>query len=202
MGSPKSRQRVARQPKRQRGRLRVAALLQAGAAVFEERGYGATTMAEVASRAQSPIGSLYRFFPRKEALADALLERFGHTLDAALKSVQERTRELSPSGLADALVDVWWSMRKERGAIVALLEARGAALVLRARLRSRVRRRIAHILISRSPRLSRERAHTMATMLLQHFKGIATLYDERPAAGAGVFAEGRIMCRLYLTELL
>jgi AcrR family transcriptional regulator len=202
MRSPKSRQRVARQPQRQRGRLRVAALLQAGAAVFQERGYGAATMAEVASRARSPIGSLYRFFPHKEALADALLSQFGRTLDAALKDVQTRAKAQSPSRLADELVDVWWSLRAERGAIVALLEARGAALALRAQLRSRIRRRIARILMARSPRLPRGRAQTMAAMLLQHFKGIASAYDERPTAGAGVFSEGRVMCRLYLSERL
>ena len=202
MHSPKSRQRVARQPQRQRGRLRVAALLQAGAAVFEERGYGAATMAEVASRARSPIGSLYRFFPHKEALAGALLSQFGRTLDSALKEVQTRAKALSPAKLADELIDVWWSLREERGAVVALLEARGATLALREQLRSRVRRRIAHILIACSPRLPRGRAQTMAAMLLQHLKGVASAYDERPTVGADVFAEGRIMCRLYLSERL
>jgi AcrR family transcriptional regulator len=159
-------------------------------------------MAEVASRARSPIGSLYRFFPHKEALADALLSEFGQTLDAALKDVQKRAKALSPARLADELIDVWWSLREERGAVVALLEARSATLALRAQLRSRIRRRIAHILMASSPRLSRGRAQTMAAMLLQHFKGIASAYDERPALGADVFLEGRIMCRLYLSERL
>ncbi len=62
----------ARLPKRARGKQRVAALLQAAAAVFAEKGYEAATMTEIAARAGAPIGSLYQFFPVKEALADTL----------------------------------------------------------------------------------------------------------------------------------
>ena len=61
-------------PKRQRGKQRVAELLAAGAAVFAERGYAAATMTESAARAEAPIGSLYQFFPSKEALADTLVQ--------------------------------------------------------------------------------------------------------------------------------
>jgi hypothetical protein len=39
-------------------------------------------------------------------------------------------------------------------------------------------------------------------MLLQHLKGVASAYDERPAVGADVCVEGRIMCRRYLSERL
>ena len=66
----------AKEPKRERGKLRVAALLDAGAALFVEKGYDATTMTEIASRAGAAIGSLYQFFPSKEALAEALVARY------------------------------------------------------------------------------------------------------------------------------
>ena len=65
----------ARAPKRERGKQRVAALMDSGAAVIAERGYGAATMTEIAARAGASIGSLYQFFPSKEVLADALLRR-------------------------------------------------------------------------------------------------------------------------------
>src|SRR5271165_141776 len=75
---------TARVPQRERGRRRVADLLQAAASLFAEKGYDAVTMTEVAARAGAPIGSLYQFFPSKEALADALLDRIGERLDDAL----------------------------------------------------------------------------------------------------------------------
>ncbi len=59
----KKRRAVA--PQRRPGKARVAALLEAGAAVIAERGYDAATMAEIGVRAKAPIGSLYRFFPNK-----------------------------------------------------------------------------------------------------------------------------------------
>ena len=64
----------ARAPQRPRGHRRVAAILAAGEAVFQERGYDATTMTEIATRSGTAFGSLYRFFPSKAALADALWE--------------------------------------------------------------------------------------------------------------------------------
>src|ERR1700726_5115167 len=66
----------ARAPQRQRGRLRVAAILEAGAAAFREKGYDAVTMTEIAARSGTTFGSLYRFFPSKEALANALLAQY------------------------------------------------------------------------------------------------------------------------------
>src|ERR1700734_338123 len=70
----------ALEPKRERGRTRVAAILDAGGAVFAEKGYDAATMTEIAARSNTAIGSLYRFFPTKEVLADALLERYAQQL--------------------------------------------------------------------------------------------------------------------------
>src|SRR5260370_37756679 len=75
---------IAREPQRDRGRLRVAALLKAAAAVFAEKGFDGATMTEVAARASTAIGSLYQFFPNKVALADAVLARFGELMDAGL----------------------------------------------------------------------------------------------------------------------
>jgi len=57
----------ARAPQRQRGRLRVAAILEAGAAAFREKGYDAVTMTEIAARSGTTFGSLYRFFLRKRS---------------------------------------------------------------------------------------------------------------------------------------
>ena len=92
----------ALEPKRERGRTRVAAILDAGGAVFAEKGYDAATMTEIAARSNTAIGSLYRFFPTKEVLADALLDRYWERLGVALDGVAERATRLSPGALADS----------------------------------------------------------------------------------------------------
>jgi hypothetical protein len=53
-----------------------------------------------------------------------------------------------------------------------------------------------------SPRLPRGRAHTIAAMLLQQIKDVTSARDERPATGAEVLADGRIMYAFYLTARL
>ncbi|HEY1888525.1 MAG TPA: helix-turn-helix domain-containing protein, partial [Roseiarcus sp.] len=80
----------AREPKRERGKQRVAALMDAGAELFAEKGYEATTMTEIASRAGAAIGSLYQFFPSKEALAEALFDRFAERWAASFAQVEAR----------------------------------------------------------------------------------------------------------------
>src|SRR5271165_2435687 len=84
-------------PKRQRGRDRVDAILQAATDLFTEKNYDAVSMTEVAIRSSTAIGSLYRFFPTKEALAGALLERYGAHLTEALDAILCKNGALSPA---------------------------------------------------------------------------------------------------------
>lgn len=64
-----------RAPVQARGERRVDAILDAAAALIAEIGYDELTLRKVAKRSGSAIGSIYHFFPDKEALLDALLER-------------------------------------------------------------------------------------------------------------------------------
>ena len=90
----------ARTPQRRNGKLRVAAILKAGAAVIAEKGYEAATMAEIAARSSTKIGSLYRFFPNKEVLANALI---AHSTKAfttpSMNLIPEFNRYPSPRSL-------------------------------------------------------------------------------------------------------
>ena len=62
-------------PRQRRAQATVADLLAAAAQVFEARGYAAGTTNRIAERAGVSIGTLYQYFPSKEALAVALLEQ-------------------------------------------------------------------------------------------------------------------------------
>src|SRR5260370_3934834 len=87
----------ARMPQRRNGKLRVAAILKAGAAVIAEKGYEAATMAEIAARSNTKIGSLYRFFPNKEVLANALIAHDHTGVHNSLADIVSRLRSLSIS---------------------------------------------------------------------------------------------------------
>jgi AcrR family transcriptional regulator len=66
-----------RLPQQARSRQRVNQILDAAAQVFEEFGYEATSTELIATRANTSIGSLYRFFPDKSAILYALAEKYG-----------------------------------------------------------------------------------------------------------------------------
>ena len=59
-------------------------LLQAGQELFYEKGYGATGLAELLERANANSGSFYHFFESKEALLNAVLERYVELLEPEL----------------------------------------------------------------------------------------------------------------------
>jgi AcrR family transcriptional regulator len=198
-----SRERVALEPRRRPGRLRVAALLEAGAAVIAERGFEAATMAEIAARAGAPIGSLYRFFPNKEVLADALLRRFKNTIDDAFAAIDARARELSIAALVDALFALVYELRGEIRPMAALLDAHSDRSAKRSEFRSAVRTHIAGTLMACRPGLDAQSAGDIAAILLQLMKMKSQLTREAAAAeNPRVLNELRIMTQLYLADRL
>jgi AcrR family transcriptional regulator len=64
-----------KQPRQARSRLTLASILTAAAQVFERRGYAGGTTDAIAERAGVSVGSLYQYFPNKDAILVALMER-------------------------------------------------------------------------------------------------------------------------------
>lgn len=67
---------LRKQPRQQRAIDRVEALLDTAAVVFHELGYDNATTNLIAERAGIPVGTLYRWFPDKAALAEGLATRY------------------------------------------------------------------------------------------------------------------------------
>ncbi|MDC0672715.1 TetR/AcrR family transcriptional regulator [Nannocystis radixulma] len=67
--------RPRKTPRQERSRAMVEAILEATIRVLLARGYDRTTTIAVAERAGVSVGSLYQYFPNKEALVAALVER-------------------------------------------------------------------------------------------------------------------------------
>jgi len=205
MASSKStgtQERTALSPKRRPGQERVAALLEAASVVIAEKGYDATTMAEVAARAGAQIGSLYRFFPNKDVLTNALIERFHDRAGSLFDAIDQRAGELSVAELTDALLDLLGDLRSETQTIVALLEGRAELSARRLEFRRELRKRIARTLINRCPELRKGQAEDAAAVLLQNMKSIGALTKEigngvRPSA----LVELRVMTRHYLEKI-
>jgi AcrR family transcriptional regulator len=95
-----------KQPSQERSRQTVAVILDAAAQVFAERGYASATTAKVAARAGVSVGSLYQYFPNKDALLVALSERHVERSHAGIREVlnDEDLEGLSLEGLVRRLV--------------------------------------------------------------------------------------------------
>lgn len=75
MTARKQRLDPRKQPIQNRSKVTVDVILLAATQVFEAHGYAAGTTNRIALRAGVSIGTLYQYFPSKEAIAVALLER-------------------------------------------------------------------------------------------------------------------------------
>lgn len=75
-GQPAARRRQSR------GQARIEQILDAATLVFAEKGYESTTTNAIAARAGISPGSLYQFFGNKEAIAEALAERYVREMGA------------------------------------------------------------------------------------------------------------------------
>ncbi|MBI2389241.1 MAG: TetR/AcrR family transcriptional regulator [Deltaproteobacteria bacterium] len=72
-----------RQPAREPGDKR-AAILDAALALFAERGFHGTAVPLVAARAGVGAGTMYRYFPSKEALVNALYRHWKQVITATM----------------------------------------------------------------------------------------------------------------------
>ncbi len=63
-------------PQQARSRERFNQILDAAAELFAEVGYESVTADEIAARANTSVGGLYRFFPDKLAVFHALVDRY------------------------------------------------------------------------------------------------------------------------------
>jgi AcrR family transcriptional regulator len=91
-------------PRQQRSQATVEAILQAAAQVFERHGYAAGTTNRIAQRAGVSIGTVYQYFPNKDAILVALTRQHMAEGTAAL---QPHVQRLSAgASLEEVLADV------------------------------------------------------------------------------------------------
>src|SRR3954447_23097894 len=84
--APKLRTVPRKSPRQDRSRATVDAILEAAARVLVKQGFERTTTNRVAEAAGVSIGSLYQYFPSKEALVAALVERHIETMSERLQA--------------------------------------------------------------------------------------------------------------------
>jgi AcrR family transcriptional regulator len=110
-----------KEPKQARSRQLVDAILEAAARVFEAHGYDATNTNRVAEVAGVSVGSMYQYFPNKDALVTALHERHVGEVLALVEGVAAEAPSRSLRASAELLVDGALAIHTTRPRLTRLL---------------------------------------------------------------------------------
>ncbi|MEQ1755849.1 MAG: TetR/AcrR family transcriptional regulator [Micropepsaceae bacterium] len=92
-------------PEQDRSRATVGTILQAAAHVLVKRGYEAFTTNRVAEKAGVSIGSLYQYFPNKDALLVALMKRHVMEIENTVVEMVDRAATLPLQELVQLAVE-------------------------------------------------------------------------------------------------
>lgn len=116
-------QRRGKAPRQARSKATVEAIVEATGQVFERGGYRRTTAAKVAERAGVSVGSLYQYFPDKEAMIRAFFERRLAEDIELMQAVAVRAVGASPVALLRIAVEEMVTLyRKDRALYVGVAE--------------------------------------------------------------------------------
>ncbi|ATL26266.1 TetR/AcrR family transcriptional regulator [Streptomyces formicae] len=96
MGADRHSFRARKQPRQARAELTRQRILTAAAHVFAEHGYAAGTTNRIAAQARISIGSLYQYYPNKDAI---LVELMTQHLDAGVLSLKEHQESDQPDSI-------------------------------------------------------------------------------------------------------
>ncbi|HEY4000515.1 MAG TPA: TetR/AcrR family transcriptional regulator [Candidatus Xenobia bacterium] len=191
-----------RTPQRAKGERRVAEILEAAATVIAEVGYETCTMTAIAERAGASIGTVYQYFPNKEAVVRALRLQYGDEIGTRWMELAERAHGVPIPHLVDGMFSVLVDFWERRPAYFVLLSVPtqyrrdpGA--------RNRLRSLFATLFRSSNPNLHAAEAFRVANVALQIVKGLQPLWaqatkSERPA----LLQEFKAALTAYLTARL
>ena len=177
-------QPLRRAPKQARAQQRVSRMLDAAEELFVEVGYDAATTNQIASRASASIGSLYEFFPNKQALAQALADRYIEQLGAVIEERMVNDPSWTGEQLVDSIVtalDEFW--RRHPATVPLLRGALGAPALMKAgeQIRVALVGHIEAILLERRPDVDPERALLAAEMAIDLTRTLLERAQAEPA---------------------
>lgn len=200
---------MRRSPRQARGRLRVVQILDAAEALFGEVGYEAATTNQIAAQAGVPIGSLYQFFPNKEAIVGAVAARYQEAAGVALDAgLGPEAAALPPAALAERLLATMVTFGRERMGFTRLVLQTGASPHLAAAavgIMDVATRRLEAILAARSPALAaaeRPMAARIAMTAVMALLALATAEKPRGEEHIkAIIAEAGRLLAAYLADL-
>jgi AcrR family transcriptional regulator len=200
---------MRRQPQQTRSQERVNHILTAAEALFIEVGYEQTTTRAIAARAKVAVGSLYQFFPDKEAILKALATHYfqaEYQLFAALHTPEAES--LSLSDYVDRVIDAFDHFMNSQPGYRAVYEQLLNLMTFSAveamdDYEYRIVDELAAFFARLNPDLNGEKSQTIALVVVKVVGDLLWLSaSQTPAQQRSLVAETKVLMMSYLDRYL
>ena len=175
-----------KRPRQQRSKDTVDAILDATTRVLKHGGFDGLTTNAVAEKAGVSIGSVYQYFPNKEAMVSALIERHIDQMNAAILDELARVAMLPMAEAARAVIELTISAHAIDPALHRVLTEQVPRIGKLAKLRELdniIHRMVAGLLAARRHELTIDDVELAAFVLVSAIESIvhraALLYPEK-----------------------
>jgi AcrR family transcriptional regulator len=201
-GPPAAGIEMRRVPVQARGHRTVARILDAAAELFAAAGYDATTTTQIAKRAGVSVGSLYQFFPDREALLEALAARHIDDVDKLLAASQGLGDDASLEDIVALVVDGVVAYAHAERFFAVLLAGAGSPPIARGseRLRSELGRRV-ELVLAYKP-ISARRRRIVASVCVDLLAALLPrTLDDQGRIRSTMIRELKLALRAYLAAV-
>lgn len=191
-----------RVPTQARAKERAQRIIDAASHVFAEAGFEAATMAGIAARAETSIGSIYQFFPNKLALFNALA-----------RSYHDKARVFFDVLLGGPLLAMPWADIVDHGidafalfheqevgfrAVWVGLQVTPEIIVEGEALNRDFAKRIEAVLEAKLPGLPAKMRPVVATMMVEILTAMLIVSARRPGEAKALMNETKTLLKRYL----
>lgn len=192
-----------KKPRQARARVTVDAIFEATVQVLLRDGLDRLTTSRVAERAGVSVGTMYQYFPHKQALIYALNERY---LEALAEKIEDTCRiwHGAPADrMVAALVEAYWQAKTERADVTRALYRSVAGMdnsALVAAFADRVNAATGSMLSSAPDMPDTDLATTTLTLVTVIFGTVRNVFEQNlPLARAEEIRDQLlVMCHAYL----
>lgn len=193
-----------RQPQQARSRERVERILKATARLVQRGGVAAVNTNAIAKLARLPVGTLYQFFPNREAVLKALMRSQLEAFDAALWPLLAPSEDDQPlAAHVDRIIDALAKAYLRVPGFATLLRSMKSEPTLEAMSvenNARIVEVLAGLVRRRVPRAPRQRAKAIATAAVEAGDGVMMMWLK--TRDRALLSELKAMLRAYGTALL